>query len=110
MKAGNNTFKYDTKYLKKYLYAIAKNIKKGLVASTKDIAYQEIIDELLNYYSVDGTEYTLGSYYVIVEVEVSFQCSKVFNPVSHKDARALLICKAEPLTTDGWNCIYAAIL
>ena len=31
------------------------------------------------------------------------------HPVSHKDARALLICKAEPLTTDGWNCIYAAI-
>ena len=110
MKAGNNTFKYDTKYLKKYLYAIAKNIKKGLVASTKDITYQEIIDELLNYYSVDGTEYTLGNCYIDSRGRSIFQCSKkVFNPVSHKDARALLICKAEPLTTDGWNCIYAAI-
>ena len=110
MKAGNNVFTYDTKYLTKYVHAIAKNIKKGLVASTKDITYQEIIDELLNYYSVDGTEYTLGNCYIDSRGRSIFQCSKkVFNPVSCKDARALLICKAEELTNDGWNCIYAAI-
>ena len=110
MKAGNNVFKYDTKYLQKYLYGIAQNIKKGLVASTKDITYQEIIDELLNYYSIDGTEYTMGNCYIDSRGRSIFQCSKkVFNPVSHKDARALLICKAEELTNDGWNCVYAAI-
>ena len=110
MKAGNNVFTYDTKYLQKYLHGIAQNIKKGLTASTKDITYQEIIDELLNYYSVDGTEYTLGNCYIDSRGRSIFQCSKkVFNPVSHKDARALLICKAEQLTNDGWNCVYAAI-
>lgn len=109
-KAGNNVFTYDTKYLQKYIDAIAKNIKKGLVASTKDITYQEIVDELLNYYSVDGTEYTLGNCYIDSRGRSIFQCSKkVFNPVSHKDARALLVCKAEKLTTYGWNCVYAAI-
>ena len=110
MKAGNNVFTYDTKYLQKYLHGIAQNIKKGLTTSTKDITYQEIIDELLNYYSVDGTEYTLGNCYIDSRGRSIFQCSKkVFNPVSHKDARALLICKAEELTNDGWNCVYAAI-
>ena len=110
MKAGNSTFTYDTKYLQKYVHHIAENVKKGLAASTKDITYQEIIDELLNYYSVDGTEYTLGNCYIDSRGRSIFQCSKkIFNPVSCKDARALLMCKAEELTNDGWNCIYAAI-
>ena len=110
MKAGNNTFTYDTKYLKKYIDYIAKNVKKGLTSSTKDITYQEIIDELLGYYAVDGTEYTLGNCIIDSRGRSIFQCSKkIFNPVSHKDARALLICKPEELTPNGWNCIYAAI-
>ena len=110
MKAGNSTFKYDTKYLTKYLPYICENVKKGLAGSTKDITYQEIIDELINYYSVDGTEYTLGNCLIDSRGRSIFQCSKkVFNPVSCKDARALLVCKAEQLDKEGWKVVYAAI-
>lgn len=39
-----------------------------------------------------------------------FQCSKrVFNPVSHKDARSSLICPSKPLTKEGFDAVYAAI-
>ena len=110
MKAGNNAFKYDIKYITKYLPYICENVKKGLAGSTKDITYQEIIDELINYYSVDGTEYTLGNCLIDSRGRSIFQCSKkVFNPVSCKDARALLVCKAEQLDKEGWKVVYAAI-
>ena len=110
MKAGNNKFRYDTKYLSIYLECIAQNVQKGLSASTKDITYQEIIDELLDWYSVDGTEYTLGKCLIDSRGRSIFQCSrKVFNPVSCKDARALLICEPQPLTNDGFDTVYAAI-
>lgn len=110
MKAGNHTFKYDIKYLTKYVDYIAKNVKKGLKASTKDITYQEIIDELLNYYSVDGTEYTLGNCLIDSRGRAIFQCSKkIFNPVSCKDARALMICDSDKLTPNGWKTIYTGI-
>lgn len=108
MKAGNNVFKYDTKYLKKYTNQIIENIQKGLGASSKDITYQEIQHELVNYYAVDGTEYTLGNNIIDSRGRAIFQCSKkVFNPVGSKDARALLVCEPEPL--HDINVVYAAI-
>lgn len=110
MKAGNTKFRYDTKYLKIYMDYIAANIKKGLVASTKDITYQEIISELLEWYSVDGTEYTLGNCLIDSRGRAIYNCSKkVFNPVSNKDARALLICPPQELTREGLRSVYAAI-
>lgn len=110
MQAGNNVFWYDTKYLQKYIEPIAQNVKKGLRGSTKDITYQEIVDELIQWYSVEDNDYTLGNCKIDSRGRSIFNCSKkVFNPVSCKDARALLICKAKKLTVDGWNTIYAAI-
>lgn len=110
MKAGNNVFKYDTSYLLKYLPEITDNIKKGLGPTSKDISYQEINDELLNWYSVDGTEYTLGNCLIDSRGRSIFQCSKkIFNPVSCKDARALLITKPQKLTVDGVKVVFAAI-
>lgn len=110
MKAGNNTFKYDTKYLKKYLPQIAENLLKGLEASTKEITYQEIITALTDYYSVDGSTYTLGNNISDSRGRSIFRCtSKIFNPVSSKDARALLITAPKKLTKDGLEAVYGAI-
>lgn len=110
MKAGNNTFKYDIRYIKKYLKEISFNLKKGLEGSTKDITYQEIIDELTNYYSVDGSEYTLGNCLIDSRGRSIFQCSKkIFNPVSSKDARALLVIPPQKLIPSATKAIYAAI-
>lgn len=111
MKAGNHTFKYDTKYLKKYLQGIAFNLKKGLEASNKDITYQEIIDELVSYYANENGKYSLGNCLLDSRGRAIFQCSKkIFNPVSSKEARALIKTKAQPLS--GYTAvenIYAAI-
>lgn len=110
MKAGNNIFWYDIKYLKKYIEPIAKNVKKGLRGSTKDITYQEIVDELIHWYSLETNDYTLGNCRLDSRGRSIFNCSKkVFNPVSCKDARALLICPARKLNLDGWNTVYGAI-
>ena len=111
MKAGNNIFYYDTRFIKKYMDGIVHNLKKGLAGSTKDITYQEIIEELTDYYSVDTTEYTLGNCIIDSRGRSIFQCSKkLFNPVSSKDARAVLICPIKThLTTDGINAVYTAI-
>ena len=109
-KAGNNPFKYDTRYIKKYLNEIAFNLKKGLEGSTKDVTYQEIIEELINYYSVDGSTYTLGNCIIDSRGRSIFQCAKkIFNPVSSKDARALLIIESQKLTSSAFKAIYAAI-
>lgn len=109
-KAGNNTFKYDTKYIFKYLPEITENIKKGLGPTSKDISYQEINDELLNWYSVNNTEYTLGNCIIDSRGRSIFQCSKkIFNPVSCKDARALLITEPQKLSVDGVKVVFAAI-
>jgi hypothetical protein len=110
MKAGNTKFKYDTKYINKYMEYIIINIQKGLKGSTKDITYQEITSELINWYSVDGTEYTLGNCLIDSRGRSIFQCSKkVFNPVSCKDARALLVLPSESISEEGFEAIYASI-
>ena len=110
-KAGNNTFKYDTRFLKVYIDLIAKNVEKGLTNSTKDITYLEICNELLEYYAVDGTEYTLGSCIADSRGRSIYDCThKIFNPISHKDARALLILpNPHPLDGEGFKAVYAAI-
>ena len=108
MKAGNNKFSYDVRYIQKYLPQIAESLKKGLSSSTKDITYQEIIDNLTDWYSVDNEEYTLGNCILDSRGRAIFQCSKkIFNPVSSKEARAVLKTKAYPL--DDYESVYQAI-
>lgn len=111
MKAGNSLFRYDTKYITKYLPEIAFNLKKGLSGTNKDISYQEIIDELTNWYSINYYDYyCLGNNISDSRGRAIFQCTKkLFNPVSSKDARALLIMKGEELTSQGFKNIFAFI-
>ena len=108
MRAGNNVFSYDTKYISKYLPQIAESLKKGLSGSTKDITYQEIIEELSDWYSVDGSNYNLGNCILDSRGRAIFQCSKkIFNPVSSKEARAVMKTKAYPL--EDYASVYMAI-
>lgn len=109
-KAGNNKFTYDVRFLTKYLHYVAINVCKGLTDSTKDVTYDEVIHELLNYYSNNNNVYTLGNNISDSRGRAIFQCmKKIFNPISCKDARALLICKAQHLTEEGMNFVFASI-
>ena len=110
MKAGNNKFSYDQTPINKYAEYIAYNIDKDFHKSTKEVTYNEIVNSLVDYYGKVKDTYTLGNNVCDSRGRSIFQCSKkIFNPVSHKDARASLICKSEPLTTEGYKAIYAFI-
>lgn len=110
MKAGNNKFSYDQTPINKYAEYIAYNIDKDFHKSTKEVTYNEIVNSLVDYYGKVKDTYTLGNNVCDSRGRSIFQCSKkIFNPVSHKDARASLICKSEPFTKDGYNAVYAFI-
>ena len=110
MKAGNNQFSYDQTPINKYAKYIAYNIDKDFHKSTKEVTYNEIVNSLVDYYGKVKDTYTLGNNVCDSRGRSIFQCSKkIFNPVSHKDARASLICKSEPLTTEGYKAVYAFI-
>ena len=109
-RAGNNRFKYDTEVMSKYLQNIAVNVCKGLTDSTKDVTYEEVIQELLGYYSVSNREYTLGQNISDSRGRAIFQClKKIFKPISSKDARALLICEPTYLSEAGMEAVFASI-
>ena len=110
MKAGNNPFSYDCEYIKEYVPYIAYNIDKAYNIGVKEITYNEIVHDLAEYYAKVNDEFTLGNNLIDSRGRSIFQCSKrVFNPVSHKDARASLICPSKPLTKEGFDAVYAAI-
>lgn len=110
MKAGNNKFSYDCKYIKEYIPYIAYNIDKAYNVGVKEITYNEVVHDLTEYYAKVNDEFTLGNNLIDSRGRSIFQCSKrVFNPVSHKDARASLICPSKPLTKEGFDAVYAAI-
>ncbi len=109
-KAGHNKFRYDVTYLKKYKPEVIVNVLKGLEASTKDITYEEIAEDLVdNYIAVNGT-YILGQCIMDSRGRSIFEASrKIFNPVSNKVARASLIGKNEPLKEHALPIIFQAI-
>lgn len=110
MKAGNNQFSYDQTPINKYAEYIAYNIDKDFHKSTKEVTYNEIVNSLVDYYGKVKDTYTFGNNVCDSRGRSIFQCTKkIFNPVSHKDARASLICKSEPLTTEGFKAVYAFI-
>ena len=109
-KAGNNEFSYDTRYISMYPTEIAYNVDKAYNVGTKEITYNEVVKDLAEYYGKVSDVFTLGNNLIDSRGRSIFQCSKkVFNPVSHKDARASLICPSQKLTKDGFDAIYAAI-
>lgn len=109
-KASNNEFKYDVVRLEKYLTYIASNIKKGLEATQKDISYQEIVDSLLQFYLDTDNKYTLNHLLIDSRGRSNFTANKrILNPVSSKDARALMIMEPHTINAHDFNHIYACI-
>lgn len=91
MKIGNLPFKYDIKYLDKYKEQIVQEIIKKMEVSIKDISYQEMVEDLINYYSVSDDTYTLGKNISDSRGRSIFDCTHfIGNPVSHKPMRALV--------------------
>jgi len=109
--AGNVKFKYNTKYLNTYLYEIADNVLKGLDTDTaKEITYEEVVCDLMGYYAVRDNVYTLGNNISDSRGRSVFNATKkVFNPISSKDARALMLTEPEPLTKQGLVNVYGFI-
>lgn len=109
-KAGNNSFKYDVELMLQYLETIAINVCKGLTDSIKDVTYEEVICELLAYYSCKDASYTLGQNISDSRGRAIFNAlKKIFNPISSKDARALLIVEPQYLSTEGMEQVFASI-
>ena len=99
MKAGNSRFRYDTGLMEKYAYTIQLNLTKSMDKIAEyypelrhDLAsYDTVSTEILEYY-MDGGEYTRGDNYIDSRGRaISDSLSKVGNPISCKDFRALLV-------------------
>lgn len=110
LKASNHTFRYDTRYIKKYLPYITRHLWKGLSSTTKDVSYQEIIETILKYSSMSNSEYTLEQCITDSRGRAIFQCVKrIFNPIASKDARSIIICPKEELSLEGEQYVYTFI-
>lgn len=98
-KVSRYSFKYDTEIMEKYIYDIANEILKGLDTSTKSVTYEEIVIELLAIITNSDSKYSTEKCYIDSRGRSIFQCQKrVFNPVSNKTARSLLIIPSKMIT------------
>lgn len=99
--AGNTQFGIDTVALQKHLYPIQRNLTKSM-EKVKDLypelkadkaLYDEIALEIANHYQNSAEElYTLGNNYNDSRGRaISSGLSKIGNPISSKDFRALLV-------------------
>lgn len=100
MAAGNTQFKYDVEMIQDYIEPIGKNLTKSMDKLAKiypemrhDMAsYDTINIEILNYLINTDETYTRGDNYCDSRGRaISSVLSKVANPLSDKDFRALLI-------------------
>lgn len=98
--AGNTRFKYDTEMIDSYFEPIGKNLTKSMDKLAKiypemrhDLAsYDTINIEILNYIVDTDETYTRGNNYCDSRGRaISSILSKVANPLSDKDFRALLV-------------------
>lgn len=117
-KASTVKFKYDTALLKKYREAIELNLTKsmrmlkleyGVFNDTVD--YSSVSKSILEYHMNNpDKEFCLGGNISDSRGRAIYKAlGKVFNPVSFKDARALLVCKPKPLSLSGLISVYLAI-
>jgi hypothetical protein len=99
--AGNTQFGLDTVALEQHLYPIQRNLTKSM-EKVKDIypelkadkaLYDEVALEIADYYKSNSQElYTLGDNYNDSRGRaISSGLSKIGNPISSKDFRALLV-------------------
>lgn len=99
MAAGNTRFSYDQNYMEQYSEPIRKNLTKSMDKIAlmypdmqKDRAsYDTISSNILDYHLVADETFTRGNNYNDSRGRaISSALGKVFNPISSKDARALL--------------------
>lgn len=99
-RAGNSQFSYDTKYIEFYRDAIELNLTKsmrelGLDAEefNDDIDYASVSKEILDYHISNPNQvFTTGENINDSRGRaISSALSKVFNPISSKDARSLIV-------------------
>ena len=103
-KIYQNRFSYDIKVMEKYLSEIANEILKGITTSTKELTYEEVVVELLAIIASKAKMYTAEKAYLDSRGRSIFQCQKrVFNPVSHKTARALLVIPSQTILKSDIN-------
>lgn len=101
MKAGNTKYQIDAKYIEDYYDVIKLNCTKSMDKIAKlcpnlrhDMAsYDTISVEILNYHMFHKDEvFSRGNNYNDSRGRaISSGLSKVFNPISNKDARSLLV-------------------
>ena len=121
MRSGNIQFKYDTDKLYKYFDAIVMNVTKSMrlydlennTDSTIDEAsYASIAKEIVEYHMYSPDEkFTLGENYNDSRGRaISTALQRVFNPITFKDARALLLFDKPQLITNMDNYLKAMYL
>lgn len=117
-KASGVKFKYDVAMIEQYREAIELNLTKSMRMLELDydifadgIDYESISKVILEYHIWNGDkEFTLGSNISDSRGRAIFEAlGKVFNPISNKDARALLVCEAKPLKVTALPKLYRAI-
>lgn len=99
MKAGNTKFSYDQHYMAEYQPIIQANLTKSMDKIAKiwpdlrhdQASYDTISCELLAYHLTTDDTFTRGNNYNDSRGRaISSALGKVMNPISSKDARALL--------------------
>lgn len=100
MKAGNTRFSYDTAMIEEYKPIIQANLTKSMDKIAEiwpelrhdQASYDTISIEMLNYYTASSEVYTRGNNYNDSRGRaISSSLSKIGNPISCKDFRALLV-------------------
>ena len=115
-KSGSCPFKYDIKYVKEYLEEMAKEVYADYQKPQEGYegekpTYSEIVESLLLYAGASKDErYVLGECTSDSRGRAIFDCvHRVFNPISHKVARAIVKCPVQKLTTAGLKNVYLFI-
>lgn len=100
MKAGNTRFTYDQEYMEQYSEPIRANLVKSMTKIAEmyphmrhdRASYDTISSDIFNYYLTSDSDYTRGDNYNDSRGRaISSSLSKVGNPISCKDFRALLV-------------------
>lgn len=100
MAAGNTVFRYDQNYMAQYSEPIRRNLTKSMDKIAKmypqmrhdRASYDAISSEILDYHLNTNDSFTRGDNYNDSRGRaISSALSKVANPISSKDFRALLV-------------------
>ena len=113
-KQASNTFTYDIDMITKYYDVIKLNLTKSIrllpTESNKEVSYDDVAVEILNYIILTDEEHKIGNSFIDSRGRlIKDLLSKVFNPISNKDARALLKVEPKKLGIKGRRRVYLAI-